>query len=366
MSRTIEVKAKSGSYEVRVGRDLLKEVPAYMKEMKEMPPGTNVFVIGDTHTHMFVEQLDHFLINAGYQTRTATIIAGEGSKNLETVRQLYSACADANLDRRSVIIAVGGGVVGDVAGFVAATYLRGLRFIQVPTTVVGQVDASIGGKTGVDLQEGKNLVGAFHQPSLVVCDLDLMESLPQREFNSGLAEIIKYGLIADEKLFMDLEKRLSHKPVTLDSEVVVRCAQIKAEVVSADERETMGLRAILNFGHTIGHAIETVAGYGKILHGEAVAIGMVASAMLSHDRLQFPGRDVKRIHDLLAGVELPVKIPRPLQTPVAIKKLIKTMFLDKKTRDGKLQFVLLEKIGKPKTGQEVSPDDVQKVLERLF
>ena len=362
MTRTIEVKAKSGSYEVRVGRDLLKEVPAYMKELQLGGP---VFVIGDTHTHMFVEQLEHFLINAGYQVRTATIIAGEGSKNLETVRQLYAACAEAGLDRRSVIIAVGGGVVGDVAGFVAATYLRGVSFIQVPTTVVGQVDASIGGKTGVDLKEGKNLVGAFHQPSLVICDLDLMESLPQREFNSGLAEMIKYGLIADESLFAELEKRLAHKPVSLDPETIVWCAQIKAEVVAADERETLGLRAVLNFGHTIGHAIEAVAGYGKLLHGEAISIGMVAAAMLSHDRLQFSGRDVKRVHEIMVAADLPVKLPRTLQTPVSVKKLIKTMFLDKKTVGGKLQFVLLEKIGKAKTGQEISPEEVEKVLKRL-
>jgi 3-dehydroquinate synthase len=353
MSRTIEISVKGGSYEVRVGRDLLKSVPGFMKELQL---SGNVFVIGDTHTHMFVEQLEHFLIKAGHEVRTATIIAGEGSKNLDTVRQLYSACADAGLDRKSIIIAVGGGVVGDVAGFVAATYLRGLRFVQVPTTVVAQVDASM----------GKNLVGAFHQPSLVVCDLDLMESLPQREFNSGLAEIIKYGLIVDEKLYSELEKRLAHKPVTLDPEVIVRCAQIKAEIVTADERETLGVRAMLNYGHTIGHAIETVAGYGKILHGEAVSIGMVASAMLSHDRLQFPGRDVKRIHDLLAAADLPVKLPRPLQTPASVKQLIKTMLLDKKTRDGKLQFVLLEKIGKARTGQEVTPAEVQGVLERLF
>ena len=363
MSQTIEVKAKSGSYEVRVGRGLLKEVPACMKELRL---GGRAFIIGDTHTRMFVEQLEHFLINAGTETCTATIIAGEGSKNLNTVRQLYSACAEAGLDRKSVIIAVGGGVVGDVAGFVAATYLRGLRFIQVPTTVVGQVDSSIGGKTGVDLKEGKNLVGAFHQPSLVVCDLDLLESLPQREFNSGLAEMIKYGLIADEGLFSELEKRLSRKPVTLDSEMIIRCGQIKAQVVSEDERETLGVRAVLNYGHTIGHAIEAVAGYGKLLHGEAISIGMVGAAMLSHDRLQFPGRDVKRVHDVLAAAGLPVKLPRTLQTPMAMKKLIKTMFLDKKTREGKLQFVLLEKIGKARTGQEVSPDEAEKVLERLF
>lgn len=363
MSRTIEIKAKGGSYEIRVGRDLLKAVPGFMKELQLTG---SIFVIGDTHTHMFVEQLEHLFLKAGSQVRTATIIAGEGSKNLETVRQLYSACADACLDRKSIIVAVGGGVVGDVAGFVAATYLRGLRFVQVPTTVVAQVDASIGGKTGVDLKEGKNLVGSFHQPSLVVCDLDLLESLPQREFNSGLAEIIKYGLIVDEKLFSELEKRLAHKPVALDPEIMVRCAQIKAEIVTADERETLGVRAMLNYGHTIGHAIETVSGYGKILHGEAVSIGMVAAAMLSHDRLQFPGRDVKRIHDLLSAAELPVKLPRPLQTPASIKRLIKTMFLDKKTKDGKLQFVLLEKVGKARTGQEVTAEEVQGVLERLF
>ncbi len=363
MLRSIEIRTGSGSYEVRVGRDLLKEVPAYLRELQ---PGARAFIVGDTHTRRFVKQLARFLIKAGVETRMAAIIAGERSKNLNTVRQLYSACARAGLDRKAVIIAVGGGVVGDVAGFVAATYLRGLRLIQVPTTVVGLVDSSIGGKTGVDLKEGKNLVGVFHQPSLVMCDLNLLEGLPRREFNSGLAEMIKYGLIADEALFSELEKRLLHESVALDSEVVARCAQIKAEVVCADERETLGVRAILNYGHTIGHAIETVAGYGKLLHGEAIAIGMVAAGMLSHDRLQFPGRDVKRIHDVLAAAGLPVKLPRTLQTPVAMKKLIKTMFLDKKTQGGKLRFVLLEKIGKARTGQEVSPDEVAKVLKRLF
>ena len=219
-----------------------------------------------------------------------TVPAGEKSKRVALVEQCYDRLAAHRLERKSFIVALGGGVVGDLAGFVAATYLRGIPFVQVPTTLLAQVDSSVGGKTGVNLKAGKNLVGAFYQPRLVLCDLDTLRTLPRREYVSGLAEVIKYGIIYDAILFAQLErnlpKLLERDPATLMA-VVARCCEIKAEVVGQDETES-GLRAILNFGHTIGHAVENSSGYGKFLHGEAISIGQIAAARLSQKILGLP------------------------------------------------------------------------------
>ena len=265
------------------------------------------------------------------------------------------------LERKSFIVALGGGVVGDLAGFLAATYLRGLAFVQVPTTLLAQVDSSVGGKVGVNLNAGKNLVGAFYQPRLVVCDLDTLKTLPDREFRAGLAEVIKYGIIYDAKLFRqiehDLPRLLKREPKMLAA-VVARCCEIKAEVVGRDETEG-GPRAILNFGHTIGHAIEAVAGYGRFLHGEAIAIGQVAAAKVSSGVSGLPERDLERIIRLFRHVGLPTTIRlRAGQRP----KLFAAMRLDKKVSGGEIKFVLARKIGRVGFGYKVPAAAIDQAL----
>jgi 3-dehydroquinate synthase len=265
------------------------------------------------------------------------------------------------LERKSFIVALGGGVVGDLAGFVAATYLRGIPFVQAPTSLLAQVDSSVGGKTGVNLRAGKNLVGAFYQPRLVLCDLDTLKTLPKREYVSGLAEVIKYGIICDAVLFAQLERnlpKLLKRDVATLRDVVARCCEIKADVVGQDETET-GLRAILNFGHTIGHAIENSSGYGKFLHGEAIAIGQVAAAKLSHKILGLPSAEVERVEKLFVSAGLPAKIKL---NPAQRKKLFAAMKLDKKVSAGEIKFVLAKKIGKVAWGQQVSTEMIEAAL----
>jgi 3-dehydroquinate synthase len=242
--------------------------------------------------------------------------------------------------------------VGDLAGFAAATYLRGIAFVQAPTTLLAQVDSSVGGKVGVNLKAGKNLVGAFYQPRLVLCDLDTLKNLPSREYRAGLAEVIKYGIIYDARLFAKLERELpellKRNPKTL-AEIVARCCEIKAEVVGQDETEG-GLRAILNFGHTIGHALEAISGYGKYLHGEAISIGQVAAAKLSRELLGLPSAEVERITELFqrAGLPTQVKLAAP-----QFSRLRAAMKLDKKVSAGEVTFVLAGKIGRVEFGQKV-------------
>lgn len=298
---------------------------------------------------------------AGFAPLTITLTAGEKAKHLRTVQSCYDQLAAHRLDRKSFVIALGGGVVGDVAGFVAASYLRGIAFVQAPTTLLAQVDSSVGGKVGVNLKAGKNLVGAFHQPRLVLCDLATLATLPDRELRAGLAEVIKYGIIQDARLFARLEREL---PRLLDREknalaaVVARCCAIKAAVVGQDETER-GPRAILNFGHTIGHALEAISRYGRYLHGEAIAIGQVAAARLSARLLGLAPGEVERIRALFDATGLPttVKLSRA-QTSA----LLAAMRLDKKASGGQVNFVLIPALGRAVWGQAV-PDRL--VLDAL-
>ena len=269
------------SYYVHVERGASKRVAEYL------PKGTKVtraLVVSDENVApLYGGRVAKSFEAAGIRASVAIMPAGEEEKNLRTVERLYHEMVHAGLDRQSIIVAVGGGVVGDVAGFAAATYMRGLSIVQVPTTIVAQVDSSTGGKTGVDLPEGKNLVGAFHQPLVVVTDPETLATLPVREVRAGLAEVVKHGVIRDEKYFAALErlgKRLTKMSARTAEEVILRSVEIKANVVSRDEREG-GLRAILNYGHTVGHALEAVTGFTKYLHGEAVAVGMVAAANIA-------------------------------------------------------------------------------------
>jgi 3-dehydroquinate synthase len=315
--------------------------------------GDRCAIVTDTNVgRKFAKPVYESLVKAGFEPVLITVPAGETAKSLKSVHSCYDQLAAHRLERKSFIVALGGGVVGDLAGFVAATYLRGIDFVQVPTTLLAQVDSSVGGKTGVNLRAGKNLVGAFYQPRLVLCDLDTLRTLPEREFRAGLAEVIKYGIIADANLFeqleRDLPKLLKRDPETLAA-VVARCCEIKAEVVGQDETES-GLRAILNFGHTIGHAIENSSGYGKFLHGEAISIGQVVAAKLSQEILGLSESDDGRIENLFVRAGLPVKIKLNMAQR---KKLFAAMKLDKKVSGGEIKFVLVEKIGKVVWNQRV-------------
>ena len=279
--------------------------------------------------------------------------AGETAKSLKTVQSSYDRLAAHRLERKSFIVALGGGVTGDLAGFVAATYLRGIPFVQVPTTLLAQVDSSVGGKVGVNLRAGKNLVGSFYQPRLVLGDLDTFKTLPAREYRAGMAEVIKYGIIYDAALFKKLERelpKLLRRDPKILADVVARCCEIKAEVVGQDETDA-GLRAILNFGHTIGHALEAISGYGTYLHGEAIAIGQVAAAELSAQLTGLPAGDVERIRELFKRAGLPVRVKL---SATQRKKLLAAMRLDKKVSGGEIKFVLARGLARP-SGDGVCP-----------
>lgn len=304
------------------------------------------------------------LRGAGFLPTLALVPDGEKNKTLETVRRLYPRALAAGLDRKSPVVALGGGVVGDMAGFLAATFLRGVPLVQIPTTLLAMVDSALGGKTGVDLPEGKNLVGAFWQPALVWMDLETLPSLPDRQWRTGMAEIIKYGLIADRLLFRRLEgstlKELQSRP-RFQEWVISRSVAIKVDVVSRDEHETRGLREILNLGHTFGHALETLTGYRTYTHGEAIAVGMCAAARLGVRVGSFPETDVARVDALFRRWGLPTRARRPL--PRA--KIYEAMAKDKKTLAGKFRFVVPQGWGAARVVAGLGPADIDPVLDAV-
>src|SRR5580658_8376121 len=291
--------------------------------------------------------------------RTHLMNDAESAKNLHTVEKLSRSLVRAGIDRHSLLIAIGGGVVGDVAGFVASAVLRGISLVQIPTTLISQVDSAVGGKTGVNLPEGKNLIGTFYPARLVLVDSALLKPLPERQYRGGLAEVIKYGVIADAKLFAYLEKNFDavlHRDPDALAYIIPRSLEIKAQVVSRDERES-GLREILNFGHTFGHALETISNYRVYQHGEAVAWGMMAAALLGHEIHLTPADEVSRIVSLVRRLA-----PLPPWPKIPPQKIIAAMQSDKKTRAGQLRFVLAPKIGKAETHDAVPLDTLERVL----
>jgi 3-dehydroquinate synthase len=357
--RTIDVSLGSRSYQIKIGTGLLGRLGA---ECAALGLGRRCVIISDLNVApRYGTTARQALRRAGFQCALLTVPAGETAKDLKTVRACYDQLAALRLERKSFLIALGGGVVGDLAGFVAATYLRGIAFVQAPTTLLAQVDSSVGGKVGVNLKAGKNLVGAFYQPRLVLCALETLASLPEREFRAGLAEVIKYGIICDARLFGRLERDLPalirRQPAAL-SAVVARCCQIKAEVVRQDETES-GLRAILNFGHTLGHALEAVSHYGKYLHGEAIAIGQAAAARLSARQLGLPQTQAARIKTLLERAGLPTQVSL---TSRQREKLLSAMKLDKKVSGGQMKFVLARQIGEARFGQNVPAATIEQIL----
>jgi len=360
--RTVEVPLGQRSYQIKIAPKLLVRLG---EECRRLKLGTRCAVITDANVApLFGSKTIASLKRGGFDPVLITVPAGETAKSLTNVQRCYDQLAAQRLERKSFIVALGGGVVGDLAGFVAATYLRGIPFVQVPTTLLAQVDSSVGGKTGVNLKAGKNLVGAFYQPRLVLCDLDTLKTLPTRELRAGLGEVIKYGIIYDEPLFRrlerDLPKLLARNPAVL-APVIARCCEIKADVVGQDETES-GLRAILNFGHTIGHGLEAISSYGKYLHGEAISIGQVAAAHLSSELTGLPTGAVARIEQLFkrSGLPTAVKLTAPQR-----KALFAAMSLDKKVSAGEVKFVLAQRLGKVVWGQRVPEAAIQKVLTTI-
>jgi 3-dehydroquinate synthase len=358
--RIVEVPLGTRSYNIKIGTKSLAQLG---NDCAELGLGRRCAVISDTKVAPFyAKAVQHSLRNGGFEPVLLTVPAGEKAKSIGSVQKCYDRLAAHRLERRSFIVALGGGVVGDLAGFVAATFLRGIPFIQVPTTLLAQVDSSVGGKVGVNLRAGKNLVGAFHQPRLVVCDLDTLKTLPSREFRAGLAEVIKYGIIYDAALFEHLEQDmgavLNRDPAVL-AEVIARCCEIKAIVVSQDETEN-GLRAILNFGHTIGHALEAISHYGKYLHGEAISVGQVKAAQLSAKVLGLAETHVGRIKGLFERAGLPIELTLG---PAQCKQLFAAMTLDKKVSDGEVKFVLARNIGEVQFGCKVPSATIAQIID---
>lgn len=353
----IIVRAPSASYSVLFGRGLLGRVGELIaKQDPRLANNTGVYVLSAPRVWKhWGRELERSFRGRG-KSKTILFDDREISKSMVTVAHLCRRLAQEGADRRAVIVAMGGGVVGDVAGFVAASYLRGVPLVHVPTTLVAQVDSAIGGKTGVNLPEGKNLVGAFYQPGLVLCDPDALGTLPARHYRAGLYEVIKYGVIGDKALFRwleaDLDKLLRRDPSML-SWTLRRCVRAKAEVVRRDERE-YGVREILNFGHTVGHALEHVTRYRKFLHGEAVAWGMMAATWIAAGTGLLDASAAARILQLVSRVG-----PLSAWPNVSAARLVEAMRTDKKARGGRLRFVLPRKIGGVKVVGDV-PDALLK------
>ena len=308
-----------------------------------LKPGASAIVTESTVEKLYAARVQDALRKSGFVPAVISVPPGEASKSLATLEFLYDRMTEVGLDRNSAVFALGGGVVGDLAGFAAATFLRGVPLVQVPTTVVAQVDSALGGKTAVNHRHAKNLIGAFYQPRLIVADVTTLATLPDREFREGFAEVIKYGAIMDAPMVADLEHDLdsilARRPDLLE-QVVARSLMHKAAVVSADEHES-GLRKSLNFGHTIGHAIEAGAGYGSYFHGEAVAIGMVAAARLSARYAGFPADEASRLQRLIERAGLPTAMPAGWHSD----DFLRALSLDKKRAAGSVEFVLLDRLG---------------------
>ncbi len=340
--RTFSVALGARSYPVHVGAGILDALGALALEAGIS--GGRVAVVTDSKVGpLYLGRVAAALNGAKFDPITIEVAAGEGSKSLAILESIYDRLVEANLERGGAVFALGGGVVGDLAGFAAATYLRGVPLVQVPTTLVAQVDSALGGKTGVNHRLAKNLIGAFYEPRMVVADVETLGTLGEREFREGLAEVIKYGAIMDAPLLDDLERgrgALAARDTHELEQLVERSLRHKASVVERDERES-GLRRILNFGHTVGHALETGFGYGRYLHGEAVAIGMVAAARLSETYAGLSSAESQRLQTLIAQAGLPVEMPPGW----ASEEFVRALNLDKKRAGDGIEFVLLDRLG---------------------
>lgn len=365
--RTVPVELDTRSYQISIGPGQLKTAGRTIRDWlqtDDQQPLRCLIVTDSNVLQPHANAVKSSLNAADVETRVVCVNAGEKSKSLKEAAELYDELVDFRSDRKTVVVAVGGGVVGDLAGFVAATYARGLRFVQVPTTLLAMVDSSVGGKTGINHPKGKNLIGAFHQPAGVLIDTDVLSTLPDREYRAGLAEVIKYGVILDAEFFAWLEASvagLNTRDAAVLGHVVARSCELKADVVREDEFETTGLRAVLNYGHTYAHAFEALAGYGELLHGEAVSIGMVCGSRLARRIGRIGDADLQRQIRLLQAVHLPTAVPESLKSRP--DDILSCMQLDKKTVAGDLRFVLPDRIGHVETIGGVGAADVIACLD---
>jgi len=353
---SVSVKLGSRSYPIHIGADLIGRAELYAPYLVG---GGAAIVTNEVVAPLYLAPVKSALEKAGARVTEIVVADGEQTKSWQALNEVFDALLEAHCGRDTLLVALGGGVIGDLAGFAAAIYQRGVAFVQVPTTLLAQVDSSVGGKTAINHPLGKNMIGAFHQPRAVISDVATLDSLPERELRSGFAEIIKHGLALDaafvEWLEGNVDKLVSRKRDAL-AYAVRRSCELKARVVAADEREA-GERALLNFGHTFGHAIETGAGYGAWLHGEAVAAGMVMAAELSSVMGHLKKTEVSRVRDLLRRAGLPIQGP-----VLAPERLMELMALDKKAAKGKTRFVLLESIGRAALRGDVDEGRVREAI----
>jgi len=356
---TLTVDLGERSYPIYIGNGLLGQ-PELLK--KHIPGNSALIVSNETVAPLYLAKTQAML--SGLKHQAVILPDGEKYKNLEVLNHIYDGLLRNHFDRNTTVIALGGGVVGDMAGFAAASYQRGVHLIQIPTTLLSQVDSSVGGKTGVNHPLGKNMIGAFHQPRAVIADTDTLDTLPDRELSAGIAEVIKYGLICNPDFFSWLENNmqslLSRDKTALSYAIEVSC-QTKAEVVAADERES-GRRALLNLGHTFGHAIENGMGYGEWLHGEAVAAGMCMAAIMSNQMGWMDDDETRRTMALIEKANLPTKAP----TVMSVEQFLKLMAVDKKVLDGVLRLVLMKGIGHALVTSDYTLDDLKKAIQHAI
>ncbi len=358
-SRRVQVvlnKMPARSYEIHIGAGLLHDKDLFRSIICDR----KVFVVTDeTVAGLYLPDLKR-VMPSNHETLTFVLKDGEEHKTFKTLNQILTRAIREQYDRGVIFIALGGGVVGDLTGFASACFLRGVDFLQIPTTLLAQVDSSVGGKTAVNHAQGKNLIGAFHQPLSVVADINVLSSLPDRQYSAGMAEVLKYGLIADpyflDCLYRDVNA-LAKRDVSVLATVVQRCCQIKSKFVFQDEKEN-GVRAHLNFGHTFGHAIEQIAGYGRWLHGEAVAAGMVLASAISLSRGNILESDFIALCDFLVRFDLPIALPETMNA----SRLLSTMQSDKKVKDGVIRFVLLKRLGEGLLVSDVSEMEIEAAI----
>ncbi|MFB2934723.1 3-dehydroquinate synthase [Aerosakkonemataceae cyanobacterium BLCC-F154] len=368
MQSVIDVNLPQNRYEIAIAPGSLDNLGNWMngKESKPLHLGEKVLVVSNPAIFKrYGERTIASLTNAGFEVFSVNLAAGEQYKTLNSIQKIYNAALENRLERSSTIVALGGGVIGDMAGFAAATWLRGINFVQVPTSLLAMVDASIGGKTGVNHPKGKNLIGAFYQPKLVLIDPQVLKTLPPREFRAGIAEVIKYGVIWDADLFTKLEgcerlDQLRYLSEEMLQAILTHSCQAKAIVVGKDEKES-GLRALLNYGHTIGHAVESLTGYKVVNHGEAVAIGMVAAGQIAVDLRMWTKEATERQNELIQKAGLPKKLPVGL----SIDEIIDCLQTDKKVKSGKVRFVLPRRIGDATVTDQVPPEVLRQVLLQM-
>lgn len=351
----IGVRAGEQSYDVIVGHELLVQTGALVSQ--QLKGAACAIVSDDNVAPLFTETVSRSLTDAGFRPTLITVPAGENSKTMSEAESVCARMIEAGLDRSSFVVALGGGMVGDLAGFVAAIYHRGIPHVQVPTTLLAQVDSSIGGKTAVNTAAAKNMIGAWHHPALVIADVDTLETLPPREWKQGFAEIIKHAVIRDAEMFEMLQRfDRSELPA-----LICRNVEIKASVVAADERETTGERALLNFGHTVGHAIERAGDYRDFFHGEAVSLGIVAACEISVQKAGLSEGERERIVSTLEAFELPTRLPANFPK----EKVLDALRFDKKFVHQEVRFVVTPKIGSARVALDVTMDDIAAAIDRL-